>query len=83
MVDLGYKKHYRLDHGNNEFVRGQSHINGIEGFWGYAKTRLTKFKGMNKRTFLLHLKETEFRYNNRNNNLYKLLLKNFKNKPLI
>ncbi len=83
LVDLGYKKHYRLDHGNNEFVRGQSHINGIEGFWGYAKTRLTKFKGMNKRTFLLHLKETEFRYDNRNNNLYKLLLKNFKNKPLI
>ena len=83
LVDLGYKKHYRLDHGKDEFVRGKSHINGIEGFWGYAKTRLTKFKGMNKHTFLLHLKETEFRYNNRNNNLYKLLLKNFRNNPLI
>ena len=82
LVDLGYKKHYRLDHGKNEFVRGKSHINGIEGFWGYAKTRLAKFKGMNKKTFLLHLKETEFRYNNRNNNLYKLLLKNFRNNPL-
>lgn len=82
LVDLGYKKHYRLDHGKNEFVRGKSHINGIEGFWGYAKTRLAKFKGMNKKTFLLHLKETEFRYNNRNNNLYKLLLKNFKNNHL-
>jgi len=32
IVDLGYKKHYRLDHGKNEFVRGKSHINGIEGF---------------------------------------------------
>ena len=83
LVDLGCKKHYRLDHGKDEFVNGKSHINGIEGFWGYAKTRLSKFKGMNKTTFLLHLKETEFRYNNRNINLYKFLLKNFRNNPLI
>lgn len=82
LVDLGYKRHYRLDHGKNEFVRGNSHINGIEGFWGYAKTRLTKFKGMHKNTFYLHLKETEFRYNYRNDDLYKLLLNNLRNNPL-
>ena len=76
LVDLGYKKHYRLDHGKDEFVRGKSHINGIEGFWGYAKTRLSKFKGMHKNTFYLHLKETEFRYNYRTKNLYKLVLEN-------
>jgi len=29
--------------------RGEAHINGIEGFWGYAKSRLSKFRGMNKR----------------------------------
>ncbi len=82
LVDLGYKKHYRLDHGKNEFVRGKSHINGIEGFWGYAKTRLTKFKGMHKNTFYLHLKETEFRYNYRTVNLYKLLIENLRKNPL-
>ena len=48
LVDLGYKKHFRVHYGKNEFVRGNSHINGIESFWGYAKTRLVKFKGMNK-----------------------------------
>ena len=82
LVDLGYKKHYRLDHGNNEFVKGKSHINGIEGFWGYAKTRLSKFKGMHKNTFYLHLKETEFRYNHRKENLYKFIIDNLRNKPL-
>lgn len=30
LVDLGYKKYYRLDHGNSEFVRDKSHINSIE-----------------------------------------------------
>ncbi len=82
LVDLGYKRHYRLNHGKNEFVRGNSHINGIEGFWGYAKTRLTKFKGMHKSTFYLHLKETEFRYNYRNDDLYKLILNELRNNPL-
>ena len=75
LVDLGYKKHYRLDHGKDEFVKGSSHINGIEGFWGFAKSRLSKFKGIHKSTFYLHLKECEFRYNHRKEDLYKLLLK--------
>ena len=56
LVDLGYRKHYRLDHSKKEFVRGRAHINGIEGFWGYAKSRLSKFKGMKKDKFYLHLK---------------------------
>ena len=30
LVDLGYKKHFRVHHGKNEFVRGKTHINGIE-----------------------------------------------------
>jgi transposase-like protein len=37
LVDVGYKKHYRVDHGSDEFVRGTSHINGIEGFWDMPK----------------------------------------------
>ncbi len=82
LVDLGYKKHYRLNHGKNEFVKGKSHINGIEGFWGYAKSRLAKFKGMNRKTFYLHLKECEFRFNFRHENIYKMLLKNLLINPL-
>lgn len=82
LVDFGYKKHYRVDHGNDEFVKGTSHINGIEGFWGLAKTRLMKFKGIHRSTFYLHLKECEFRFNYRKENIYNLLLQSFKNCPL-
>jgi transposase len=82
LVDLGYKKHFRVNHLENEFSNSQSHINGIESFWAYAKTRLMKFRGMNPSTFYLHLKETEFRFNHRNENIYKLMLKIFKLKPL-
>ena len=82
LVDLGYKKHFRVNHGQDEFVQGKSHINGIESFWGFAKTRLSRFRGMSKTTFHLHLKECEFRFNNRGKDLNKLILKILRNYPL-
>ena len=75
LVDWGYKKHYRVNHGQNEFARGHSHINGIENFWGLAKVRLAKLRGIRSDHFNLHLKECEFRYNMRNENMYHVLLK--------
>ena len=86
LVNMGYKKHYRVHHGKNEFAKKKgkirNHINGIENFWGLAKVRLSKFRGMNKETFYLHLKECEFRFNYRHENIYILLLKIIRNKPL-
>ncbi len=82
LVDLGYKKHYRMDHGNDEFTKGKSHINGIEELWWFAKSRLSKFKGMHKSTFYLHLKETEFRFNYSSKNLYKIWLNLYRKNPL-
>ena len=81
LVDIGYG-HFRVDHSKNEFARGHTHINGIEGFWGLAKVRLAKFKGLPKHTFHLHLKETEWRYNHRLDNKYKLLLTIIRQNPL-
>ncbi len=75
IVHMGYKKHYRVRHSHSEFVRGNSHINGIESFWSYAKTRLSKFRGISRATFYLHLKECEFRFNYRKHDLYSQLLK--------
>lgn len=74
LVDLGYG-HFRVDHSKDEFARGRIHINGIEGFWGMAKVRLAKFKGLLKHTYHLHLKETEWCFNNRASNKPKLLLR--------
>jgi transposase-like protein len=70
LVDLGYKKHYRVHHGKNEFAKKKTHINGIESFWSFAKRRLMKFHGVPQSTFYLHLKESEFRFNYRNENIY-------------
>mgnify|MGYP001547690053 FL=1 len=75
-------KHHRVHHHENEFARGKRHINGIESFWGFAKTRLTKQRGVRPDKFPLHLKESEWRWNHRHVNLYALLLKNTRSHPL-
>jgi transposase-like protein len=82
LVDVGYAKHFRVDHGANEFALGNRHINGIESFWSFAKRRLQKFNGVPPHTFYLHLKECEWRFNNRQNDLYKELLKLLRNHPI-
>ena len=82
LVDVGFDRHFRVRHGQDEFVQGASYINGIESFRSFAKARLHPFKGVPKHTFLLHLKESEFRFNHRYGDLYKLLLKLLRQLPL-
>jgi transposase len=53
--------------------KGRDHINGIEGFWSYTKHWLSHYSGFPKNYFHLYLKEIEWRFNHRNENLVKLL----------
>jgi transposase-like protein len=74
LVDVGFDKHFRVNHGDNEFSKGQGiHINGIENFWSFTKRRLSKFNGV-KKNFDLHLKECEWRYSKSNDILEKELI---------
>ena len=82
LVNYGYKEHFRVKHGENEFASGHNHINGIENFWGLCKVRLAKFRGVHKKSFYLHIKECEFRYNYRNQNIYVILLNSMRKNKL-
>jgi len=74
LMFCGYR-HLRIDHGKR-FSRGKVYINGLEGFWSYAKERLAKFHGVSKEKFPLYLKEMEFRYNNRRDSIFNMLAQN-------
>ena len=69
LVDIGFNRHLRINHGNNKFVRHSKHVNGIESFWSYAKHRLAQFHGVAQHNFAMHLKETKFRFIYRYDNL--------------
>jgi transposase len=49
-------------------------LDGIESFLSYAKERLLKFHGISKDKFALYLKEIEFRYNHRQDDLFILFI---------
>ena len=79
LVDVGFDKHFRVNHNQSEFLSGErNHINGIENFWSFTKRRLNKFNGT-KVNFPLHLKECEWRYNNLVPKMEKELIKLLKN----
>lgn len=81
LVLNGYT-HHRVFHSKDEFARGKCHVNGIESFWSFTKRRLAKFNGLTDDKFVLHLKECEFRFNNRKLNIYPILLKMLRRNPL-
>jgi transposase len=74
LMFCGYR-HLKIDHGK-KFSSGKVYINGIEGFWSYAKERLIKHHGVSKEKFPLYLKEMEFRYNHRGEDIFSLIAKN-------
>lgn len=55
--------------------KGRNHLNGIEGFWSFAKNWLYQYRGVPKHHFHLYLKEIEYRFNHRTDNLFLLFSK--------
>jgi len=53
-----------------------------ERLLGLCHLRLTRVREIRQVTFFLHLKEYEFRFNDRNQNLYKIMLKIVRLTPL-
>lgn len=79
----GFEAYHAVADCNNWYLYGlcenkeRSSVNNtlpvITDFWKYTKSRLQKFRGMNKNTLYLHIKECEFRYNFRNDDILMVL----------
>jgi len=53
--------------------RGKETINGIEGFWSYAKHWLYMYRGMPSKLVHLYLGEVSYRFNHRHEELFPLV----------
>src|SRR3989344_1086412 len=73
LVDVGFDRHKRINHSQAFSYGNGNHINGIENFWSFTKRRLAKFNGC-KVNFMLHLKECEWRYGKKKEQLCKELI---------
>jgi len=68
LMFCGYR-HLKVDN-HKYFSSGRVYINGLEGFWRWAKERFMKHHGVSRERFPLYLKELEFRYNYSNQDLF-------------
>ncbi|MBX3255053.1 MAG: hypothetical protein KF862_13000 [Chitinophagaceae bacterium] len=59
-----------------------AHKTDIAVFWAHTKGRLQKFRGLNKSTLYFHIKECEFRYNFRHNDILPVLSEIINNKQI-
>jgi transposase len=81
VADLGKAKLFRMKSAA-QFVNGKFRIDEIDLFWGILKSRIVKFRGLNSNTTYLHIKESEFRYNNRNADLFAIIHSLIQKRPL-
>ena len=70
LMFCGYR-HLSVNH-QKRFATGKVYINGLEGFWSWTKERLIKHHGISPTWFPFYLKELEFRYNNRHDDIFDL-----------
>ena len=62
--------HRLVAHGQGQYRSGPgTHINGLEGFWGYLKRRLAAKGGIRRDRLPLYLAEYVWRYNHRRDSL--------------
>jgi len=82
IIDFNTVKLFRINNAFAVYTKGRPQIDEIDHFWGMLKSRLVKFRGLNGSTLYLHVKETEFRYNYRNADLFELLVNIIHKRPL-
>ncbi|MCS3903120.1 transposase [Methylohalomonas lacus] len=68
-VALAVRGDYITVHKQDGVPKGRDHINGIEGFWSYAKHWLYPYRGVPRKFFHLYLGEVCYRFNHRHENL--------------
>ncbi len=54
--------------------KGRDHLNGVEGFWSYAKHWLYPYRGVPRKFFHIYLGEICYRFNHRKEDLFPLII---------
>ena len=57
--------HRFVEHGKEQYARGNVHVNGMENFWSWTKEQMIKFHGVFRRNLFFYLKEMEWKFNHR------------------
>lgn len=82
LMDMHRGRYVPVQWHGSQRPQGVHTLNGVESFWVYTRRRLKQFMGIPQHTFYLHLKETEYRFNRRREDLYTDMLALLRKHPL-
>ena len=82
LVDVHRGQYFPLQWHDSQRLQGAHALNGSEPFWVFTRRRLQRSMGIPRHTYYLHLKESEYRYSHRHNDLYQGLLMLLRQHPL-
>jgi hypothetical protein len=82
LVDARSGQYFPVQWPGSQRQQGDQAMIGSEPFSVFTRRRLQRFMGIPRHTFYLHLKETEYRFNHLNDDLYPGLLALLRKHPL-
>lgn len=82
IVDFNTIRLFRMPLFGEEAAKTRFQPDEIDLFWGLLKSRMIKFRGLNSSTLYLHVKETEFRYNYRERDIFEMIMEMLHQRPL-
>ena len=82
LIDLKRMRYIKIWSGINDDNGRLQTVDICDGFWGFIRGRMQNFRGLRKSTRLLHIRECEFRYNYRREEIFEILLEAFRKNPL-
>lgn len=69
-------KHKSINHSKGEYTKDDCHTNTIEGFWGlFKRSIIGSYHKLSRKYLDMYLQECCWKYNNRNNDLFGMLVK--------
>lgn len=75
-LEISGYTHKQVNHVKDGAVsKDGAHTGNIDSYWSFSKRLMDRFYGISRRTYILHLKECEFRYNHRDLNELTNLIK--------
>lgn len=76
IIDMRRRTFYPLDSAD------ERSMNQIREFMSFTEARLARFRGIHTSALHLHMKECEWRFNHRNEDLFKILMSSLRREPL-
>jgi transposase-like protein len=82
LTKIGFHEHVQVLRIDQTLMEDHRNLRALRSFWEFVRRRFGKFRGVRADKLGLHIKECEFRRVNQEKDIYQMILKMLRDKPL-